>query len=108
MHGMHGMHDFIWLASQSPRRRELLGQIGVAHQLLLPEAGEGVQAREALETLERLSRNLARAAMTAQGAIAEAALPQGNAVTDPAAILRNALPVNAPDLQELQHRLQAA
>ena len=39
-------------------------------------------------------------------AIAEAALPQGNAVTDPAAILRNALPVNAPDLQELQHRLE--
>ncbi len=40
-------------------------------------------------------------------ALAEAALPQGNAVTDPAAILRNALPVNAPDLQELQHRLEA-
>jgi peptidylprolyl isomerase len=36
-----------------------------------------------------------------------AALPQGNAVTDPAAILRNALPVNAPDLQDLQHRLEA-
>ena len=53
-HGTHGTHDFIWLASQSPRRRELLGQIGVAHQLLLPEAGEGVQAREVLETLEAL------------------------------------------------------
>ncbi|MFM7634997.1 MAG: peptidylprolyl isomerase [Cyanobacteriota bacterium] len=36
-----------------------------------------------------------------------AALPQGNAVTDPTAILRNALPVEAPDLQELQHRLEA-
>ncbi len=35
-----------------------------------------------------------------------AALPQGNAVKDPAAILRNALPINAPDLQELQHRLE--
>ncbi|MEB3307811.1 MAG: peptidylprolyl isomerase [Cyanobacteriota bacterium] len=35
-----------------------------------------------------------------------AALPQGNAVTDPAAILRDALPVTAPDLQELQHRLE--
>lgn len=40
-------------------------------------------------------------------AIAAAALPQGNAVTDPAAILRNALPVDAPDLQDLQHRLEA-
>ncbi|MFO7629873.1 MAG: peptidylprolyl isomerase [Prochlorococcaceae cyanobacterium] len=39
--------------------------------------------------------------------IAEAALPPGNAVTDPAALLRNALPINAPDLQELQHRLES-
>ncbi len=38
---------------------------------------------------------------------AQAALPQGNAVKDPAAILRNALPINAPDLQELQHRLES-
>ena len=36
-----------------------------------------------------------------------AALPQGNAVTDPAALLRNALPIQAPDLQDLQHRLEA-
>jgi peptidylprolyl isomerase len=35
-----------------------------------------------------------------------AALPQGNAVTDPAALLRNALPIQAPDLQDLQHRLE--
>ena len=26
-------------------------------------------------------------------------LPQGNAVTDPSALLRNALPIEAPDLQ---------
>jgi peptidylprolyl isomerase len=37
---------------------------------------------------------------------ARAALPEGNAVKDPAAILRNALPVDAPRLQELQHRLE--
>ncbi len=36
-----------------------------------------------------------------------AALPQGNAVKDPDAILRNALPVQAPQLQELQHRLES-
>ncbi len=35
-----------------------------------------------------------------------AALPQGNAVTDPAALLRNALPIQAPILQDLQHRLE--
>ncbi|MEB3258113.1 MAG: peptidylprolyl isomerase [Cyanobacteriota bacterium] len=36
-----------------------------------------------------------------------AALPQGNAVKDPEAILRNALPIDAPQLQDLQHRLEA-
>ena len=35
-----------------------------------------------------------------------AALPRGNAVTDPAALLRNALPIEQPALQELQHRLE--
>ena len=33
---MQTVHDFIWLASQSPRRQALLAQIGVAPQLLLP------------------------------------------------------------------------
>jgi peptidylprolyl isomerase len=36
-----------------------------------------------------------------------AALPPGNAVTDPAAILRDALPIEPGDLQELQHRLES-
>ncbi|EAQ75750.1 MULTISPECIES: peptidylprolyl isomerase [unclassified Synechococcus] len=35
-----------------------------------------------------------------------AALPPGNAVTDPTALLRNALPIEQPDLQKLQHRLE--
>ncbi|MFM9072112.1 MAG: peptidylprolyl isomerase [Cyanobium sp.] len=34
-------------------------------------------------------------------------LPKGNAVTDPEALLRNALPISQPNLQELQHRLEA-
>ena len=45
------------------------------------DAGHGAgftAGPEALETLEALSRNLARAAMTAQGAIAEAALRQAD------------------------------
>ena len=40
-------------------------------------------------------------------ATALAALPPGNAVTDPAAILRDALPVDQPELRDLQHRLEA-
>jgi septum formation protein len=39
-------HDFVWLASQSPRRRQLLDQLGVAHRLLLPDADEDAEALE--------------------------------------------------------------
>ena len=35
-----------------------------------------------------------------------AGLPQGNAVQDPAAILRDSLPMDQEDLRELQHRLE--
>ena len=41
------MSEFVWLASQSPRRRELLAQIGVRHELLLPGADEDAEALEA-------------------------------------------------------------
>ncbi|MBU0590133.1 MAG: septum formation inhibitor Maf [Gammaproteobacteria bacterium] len=40
------MTDFIYLASQSPRRRQLLAQLGVKHELLLPDADEDVEALE--------------------------------------------------------------
>lgn len=39
-------HDFIYLASQSPRRRQLLEQLGVRHELLLPQADEDAEALE--------------------------------------------------------------
>lgn len=39
-------HDWIYLASQSPRRRQLLAQIGVRHELLLPHAHEDAEALE--------------------------------------------------------------
>ncbi len=41
------MNDFVYLASQSPRRRQLLEQIGVRHELLLPGAEEDAEALEA-------------------------------------------------------------
>ena len=44
------MTDFIYLASQSPRRRQLLDQLGVRHELLLPHAaGEEAEDAEGLE-----------------------------------------------------------
>ena len=62
-------------------------------------------------TLRRL-RDMLLAGLLAIGLLgsparALAALPPGNAVTDPAAILRDALPIQASDLQELQHRLES-
>ncbi len=40
------MTNFIYLASQSPRRRQLLDQLGVRHELLLPDADEDPEALE--------------------------------------------------------------
>ena len=42
------MSEFVYLASQSPRRRQLLEQLGVRYALLLPE---GQEDSEALETV---------------------------------------------------------
>jgi len=39
---------FIYLASQSPRRSQLLAQLGVEHRLLLPDADEDSEALEAV------------------------------------------------------------
>ena len=40
--------SFIYLASQSPRRAQLLGQLGVRHELLLAGADEDAEALEAV------------------------------------------------------------
>lgn len=42
------MSDFVYLASQSPRRRQLLEQIGIRHELLLPGPEEDAEALEAV------------------------------------------------------------
>ena len=40
-------HDFVYLASQSPRRRQLLDQLGVRHEPLLASPDEDAEALEA-------------------------------------------------------------
>ena len=40
------MTSFIYLASQSPRRSQLLDQIGISHKLLLPAPDEDVESLE--------------------------------------------------------------
>ena len=54
---------FIYLASQSPRRRQLLDQLGVRHELLVPASEEDAEALEAtipgelpLRYVERVTR----------------------------------------------------
>ncbi len=42
------MTEFVYLASQSPRRRQLLEQLGVAYELLLPDANEDAEMLEAI------------------------------------------------------------
>ncbi len=44
--------NFIYLASQSPRRAELLAQLGIAHELLLAEANEDAEGLEAVRGAE--------------------------------------------------------
>ena len=62
--------SLVYLASQSPRRRQLLEQIGVAHSLLLPGPDEDAEALEAerageppVEYVQRVTRAKLRAAV---------------------------------------------
>ena len=69
--------DFIYLASQSPRRRQLLDQLGVRHELLLPDAPEDAEALEAVlpgelpadyvQRVTALKLKAARARLTRRG-----------------------------------------
>ena len=62
--------DFVYLASQSPRRRQLLEQIGVRHEVLVADGDEDVEALEATRAgelpvryVERVTRAKLRAAV---------------------------------------------
>jgi septum formation protein len=59
---------FVYLASQSPRRRQLLQQIGVRFELLLPDDSEDAEALEVVrpgETPEAYVRRVTRAKLIA-------------------------------------------
>lgn len=46
-------HSFVYLASQSPRRKQLLEQLGVKFELLLPDASEDAEALEVVRPNEK-------------------------------------------------------
>ncbi len=52
--------DFVYLASQSPRRRQLLEQLDVRHELLLPDDGEDAESIEAVMPGEAPTRYVNR------------------------------------------------
>ena len=54
------MSDFIYLASQSPRRSQLLDQIDVAHKLLLASPEEDAESLEEVRGAEAPARYVAR------------------------------------------------
>jgi septum formation protein len=54
------MTDFLYLASQSPRRRQLLEQLGVRHELLRPDPGEDPESIEAVLPGEAPARYVRR------------------------------------------------
>jgi septum formation protein len=74
--------DFIHLASQSPRRAQLLAQIGVRFELLLPRADEDAEALESVidgelpaDYVARVTRAKLRAARRRLPASGAAAAP---------------------------------
>lgn len=52
MQGMPMPHEFVYLASQSPRRAQLLNQLAVQHRPLLPDPGEDAEALEVARSTE--------------------------------------------------------
>jgi septum formation protein len=54
------VNDYIYLASQSPRRSQLLSQLGVRHELLLPDAAEDSEALEVVHGNEAPKRYVQR------------------------------------------------
>ena len=54
------MTDLVYLASQSPRRSQLLDQLGVRHTLLLPDPDEDAEGLEALLPGEAPARYVVR------------------------------------------------
>ena len=59
------MHEqFIYLASASPRRRELLAQLGMAFELLVADIDETLKSEEPADAyVRRMARDKARAAL---------------------------------------------
>ncbi len=61
-------HEFIYLASTSPRRAQLLAQVGVAHRPLHPDRDENAEALEEVRSAELPLDYVRRVALLKLGA----------------------------------------
>ncbi|QYD70243.1 Maf-like protein [Paraburkholderia edwinii] len=109
----NALYPFVYLASQSPRRQELLQQLGVRFELLLPRPDEDAEALEAELPGERahdyvmrvcvLKARAARERLDASGRATSPILVADTTVTIDEAILGK--PRDAEDAVEMLARL---
>jgi septum formation protein len=101
------MEDFVYLASASPRRRQLLSQIGVRFQVLSVDVDESIAAGEGAERyVVRLARAKAAAGLARRIAPRHAAvLGADTAVVAGGAILGK--PVDCKDAERMLGLLSA-
>jgi septum formation protein len=109
----NALYPFVYLASQSPRRQELLQQLGVRFELLLPRPDEDAEALEAELPGERahdyvmrvcvLKARAARERLDASGRATAPILVADTTVTIDDAILGK--PRDAEDAVEMLARL---
>ena len=78
---------FIYLASQSPRRRQLLEQLGVRYELLLPDEGEDTETIEEVLRGEAPARYVQRVTGLKLEAAMERLKPSASPGVKPAATM---------------------
>ena len=71
LNSQSAMFPFIYLASQSPRRQELLKQIGVKYEMLAPKPGEDAESIEASHPNEKARDYVARVTLAKSEAALE-------------------------------------
>jgi septum formation protein len=101
------MEDFVYLASASPRRRQLLSQIGVPFQVLSVDVDESIAAGEGAERyVLRLARAKAAAGLARIAARRAPVLGADTAVVAGGAILGK--PADCADAQRMLGLLSAS
>jgi septum formation protein len=108
----YAVNDFLFLASQSARRRQLLAQIGVRHELLLPAADEDAEALEAVRDGEQPAAYVQRVTLAkleaARARLLARALPEAPILCADTTVAIGSRILGKPrDDEDAAHMLQA-